>query len=145
MYLRVYVFLALFVVLTLGVEVGLAQPYQSGNFDSVRPNVDSWVCYDYAINYARENPEWGVVAISNNPCFYGIAHMVNYKIENNTLQMYDSQYNVRFHTELDTNLNCMKIGNAWFAPSYYKFWSVDETPLRNYKRLQDNSRKWLNV
>jgi hypothetical protein len=120
-----------------------AIPYQSGSFDPVRPDEDTWSCYDYSINYARENPEWGVVTLSNNPCFYGQSHYVNWKVENDMLYLYDSQYNVKCGFEIDKL--CMMECNEWFKPCYYKFWSVDETPHRNYRILQDNSMEWLNV
>jgi hypothetical protein len=120
-----------------------AIPYQSGNFDPIRPDKDTWVCYDYSINYARENPEWGVVTISDNPCFYGISHCVNWKISNNNLILYDSQYDIKNEFPIDNV--CLIECNNWFKPAYYKFWSIDKTPLRNYIRLQENSEAYLNV
>lgn len=139
--MRRYVFLVLFVLLSSGVVSAI--PYQSGNFDPVRPDEDMWSCYDYSINYARDNPEWGVVTLSNNPCFYGVSHCVNWKIDGGELCIYDVMYDVRSTYPIDRE--SLKECNGCFDNCYYKFWSADETPLRNYKRLYDNSQEWLNV
>src|SRR6056297_1428782 len=58
----------LFLVLLMsGVASGTS--YQVGSFDPVRPDPATWTCYDHSINFARENPEWGVVSMSSNPMF----------------------------------------------------------------------------
>lgn len=138
-----YVFLVLFCIATLHSGVANAAPYQYGSFDPVREDVEAWVCYDYSIDYARNNPEWGVVTVSNNPHFYGLSHMVNYKIADDEIYFYDSQHNIKCSFDIENDY--LTESNYWFHPAYYHFWSTDETPMRNYRRLQENSKGWLNV
>ena len=138
-----YVFLVVFLLASLYGGVANATPYQYGSFDPVREDVESWVCYDYSIDYARNNPEWGIVTISNNKYFYIRSHMVNYKIVEDEIYLYDSQSNIQCSFPLEND--CLNECNNWVYPAYYKFWSTDETPLRNYNRLQDNRQVWLNV
>ncbi len=96
-------------------------------FDIVREDRDSWVCVDYAVDYARNNPGWGVVSISNHPYFTGVSHMVNYRIiDNETMLIHDEMYNAEF-----------EVHNWQFSGEYYHFW-IDEPIKRNYKRLLDN-------
>jgi len=124
-------------------ETNITEPtfiaYQMGTFDPVRPNKSAWVCYDYSINYAREHPEWGVVTMSDNPNFYGISHMVNYKIVNGTMLIHDemNDYNCYFRFDNRTT------NNPYYEQTYYKFYTVNETPLRNYKYMVDNSETFF--
>ena len=143
--MKCYAFLVLFALFTVG--VASATPYQTGSFDPVRPNPDYWTCYDYAIDYARDHPEYGIVTVSTNPCFKGISHMLNYKVENGTIHFYDPTWTANNNQtyEYYVNVDTRKIENPYFEICYYKFWSVNQTPLRNYRSLQDNSEEWLNV
>lgn len=89
---------------------------------------DDFTCFDYSIAYAKENPDWGIVTISNNQWFRGVSHMVNYQFtENNTLMIHDGLY--QYDYEL----------YDWQGAHFYHFWLENETPCRNYKVLQDNS------
>jgi len=115
-------------IFLLFVGTASAQLYQSGSFDPVRDNEEYWTCYDYAINYARENPEWGVVVESENRLFRGEAHMLNYKILNPE-HMYDAT------TETTVYYNNLKNHNNKF----FKFYTdPDKTPLRQYSFMTDN-------
>ncbi len=140
-----YMFLALCIIASIGCASAI--PYQAGNFDPVRSDHDYWVCYDYAIDSARNNQEYGIVTVSTNPNFIGVSHMLNYQIVNDTISFYDP-----FWSDLTSNefvytvdISDRRMDNQYFYPAYYKFWSEDEAPLRNYRRLKDNSAVWLNV
>lgn len=64
----------------------------AGQYDYVIPPEELWSCFDYAMEYSRTNPEWGMVLISDHPRFRGIgnSHFVNYQFdENNDLITYD--------------------------------------------------------
>lgn len=99
----------------------------NASFDVIRPNKDSWVRVDYAVDFARNNPGWGIVSISYNPCFYGVSHMVNYRIlDNETILIHDEMHNAEF-----------EVHNWFLDGQYYHFW-IDEPIKRNYKRLLDN-------
>lgn len=95
-------------------------------FDIVREDRDSWVCVDYAVDYARNNQGWGVVSISNHPHFKGASHMVNYRIvDSETILIHDEMYNAEY-----------EIHNWQLSGEYYHFWQKE--PIRFYKRLFDN-------
>lgn len=90
---------------------------------------DDFTCFDYSIAYAKENPDWGIVTISDNQWFGVFSHMVNYQFtENNTLMIHDGLYQYDY-----------EIYNWQDAPLFYHFWLENEIPCRNYKVLQDNS------
>jgi len=125
-------------VLILVAGMSNAVPYQAGSFDPVRPNQAGWVCYDYAIDYARDNPEWGVVTISNNRYFYGVSHMVNYNISNGDLILLD----IHAKTIEVMPLEYVHEGMLGFNPAFYHVWDANCTPLRNYRLLMDNSGEW---
>jgi len=90
---------------------------------------EKWTCYDWSVNFARENPEWGIVTVSDNMWFNsnaGFSHMVNYQIiDNETLLIHDGLYKNDY------------ILAGWQLQGYYHFW-VNETPVRNYIVMQDN-------
>ena len=90
---------------------------------------EAWTCVDYSLDFAKQNPNWGIVTISNNQLFYDVSHMVNYQFtENNTLMIHDGLY--QYDYEL-----C-----DWQGTQFYHFWIPGETPCRYYRVLQDNSR-----
>lgn len=94
---------------------------------------DTWTCFDYSTDYHTKNPEWGIVSLSYNPGFRGVSHMVNYKFtENGALKIHDGLYQ-RDYTIYE-----------WQGAYYYHFWLPEETPIRNYMTLQDNSRLFTN-
>lgn len=119
--------------------VNASMYYQTGSFDPVRPNEEDWVCYDYSINYARENPEWGIVTMSGNSAFRGISHMVNYKIVDSVMYIHDEMngYNCYFRFDERTT------DNPYYNQTYYKFYGVNETPERVYKVMVDNSETFF--
>ena len=89
--------------------------------------VDYWNCYDYSVDFEKNNPEWDCVTISKHRLFYGRSHMVNYLMyDNTTMIVYDGL--------LD---NLYYINNWQWDTEYYHFW-LDSTPWRNYRYLLDN-------
>ena len=89
--------------------------------------VEYWTCYDYSVDFEKNNPVWDCVTISNHRFFYGVSHMVNYRMyDNTTIIIYDGL--------LD---NMYYINNWQWDYDYYHFW-LDGTPWRNYRYLLDN-------
>jgi hypothetical protein len=120
-------------------QVNTSGWYMSGTFDPVRPNEDSWVCYDYSIDYSRKNPEWGIVTMSGNRCFKGISHMVNYKMVNDSMFIHDEMYGYDCHFRFDNRT----IDNPYYKYTFYHFYDINETPLRNYRYMLDNSETYF--
>lgn len=145
MHKSIKISLLLAVLMLFCINPAAAIPYQVGNFDPVRPNQDYWTCYDHSINYARENPEWGVVVVSHHPHFRYGSHMVNYKIENDTIHFYDSTWSTETKQyDYYVNIDDRKTDNPYFSPCYYKFCLPEKTPIRQYVLFRDNSQVWLN-
>lgn len=89
--------------------------------------VDYWTCYDYSVDFEKNNPEWDTVTISKHKFFYGVSHMVNY-------QMYDDAKMIIYDGLYD---NIYWVNNWQWDYNYYHFW-LDSTPVRNYRYLLDN-------
>jgi hypothetical protein len=89
--------------------------------------VERWTCYDYSVDFEKNNPDWDCVTISNHKFFYGVSHMVNYR-------MYDNTTMIVYNGLLD---NMYHINNWQWDNDYYHFW-LDSTPWRNYRYLLDN-------
>ena len=132
-------------LLLLMVGVAGAVPYQAGSFDPVRPNQDDWVCYDYAIDYAQNNSEWGVITVSSNPNFKGTSHMLNYRINGSVMEFYDPYWSVLCGSEIyySVEIDDMRMGNPFFEPCYYHDWNVNATPWRYYKNNVENIQEVL--
>jgi len=97
------------------------------SFNPIRPNKNAWTCYDHTLNFSENNPDWGVVCMSNNRFFKGMNHIVNYKkIDNNTLLVHDYLEPCDYYYQ------------NWKMDGYYHFY-INETPRRYYKHLTDNS------
>ena len=102
-------------------------PSSASSFDPVRPDKDTWTCYDHSIDYANNHDEWEVLTISHHRYFQGQSHMVNYRIEGNTMYIHDELYDID-----------MVYHNFKHAPEFFHFWNSDEIPKRNYYYLIDN-------
>lgn len=119
------------VLLFMSVSGALGAP--SDYVDSLEQNinrsekVEHWTCYDYSVDFEKNNPDWDCVTISNHKLFYGISHMVNY-------QFYDNITMIVYDGLLD---NLYYINNWQWDIDYYHFW-LDNTPWRNYRYLLDN-------
>ena len=107
--------------------IGLTVSTVSASFDPIRPDVDTWTCYDHSLDYAKNNPEWGVLTISDHRFFQGQSHMVNFLIEDNVMYIHDGLYDIDY-----------TYSNYQLAPEYFHFWDNDEIPKRNYYYLIDN-------
>jgi len=92
---------------------------------------------DYSIDYARKHPDWGVVYMSDNHSFSGVSHAVNYKMLGKFILIHDEMYEWNIYFEFDNRTT-----DNLYGYSYYKFWNVNETPLRNYRCLKDNSAQF---
>ena len=88
--------------------------------------VEHWTRYDYSVDFEKNNPDWDCVTINNHRFFYGVSHMGNYQMYDNTMIVYDGL--------LD---NMYYINNLQWDYDYYHFW-LDSTPWRNYRVLLDN-------
>ena len=94
-----------------------------------------WTCYDYSVDFAKNNHGWGIVTTSyfedfENPDFYGVdSHMINYYLyDNETMIVYDS---------FQDN---MYISHGWKydCRNYYHFWLDNSIPVRRYYEMSDN-------
>jgi hypothetical protein len=111
-------------IVTLVIAITLSQNVSAVSIIPVPQ--EKWTCYDYSVNFAKENPEWGIVTVSDNQWFHGITHMVNYqKINNETLLIHDGMWEMDY------------VIAGWQLQGYYHFW-VNETPMRNYVVMWDN-------
>lgn len=135
---KIILFICLFLLMS-GIASGT--PYQSGSFDPVRQDVDAWTCYDTAINYAREHPEWGVCMVSGNPVFRGVSHYVNWRIVDGELIILDMSNSPAIISYRFQDNTYARIGYD-YRYTYYHIWDLDETPLRNYRVLRDNLRDY---
>jgi hypothetical protein len=99
-----------------------------GQAVEIKENRAAWVCYDWAVWYNSENPEWKIVTISEQRFFYGVSHMVNYQLEGENLIIHDEFY------KLDYTIYDYKNSGL-----YFHFWQNEQTPVRNYKFLRANS------
>lgn len=117
-----------------------AVPYQAGSFNPVRPNQADWVCYDWAIDYARDNPEWKVITVSESPNFKHDSHMLNYQIDGDMIRFYDPYWSELEECEIyySVEIDNMRMGNPFFEPCYYHVWDVNRTPWRFYKNNVEN-------
>jgi len=98
----------------------------SASFNPIRENKEAWTCYDHALNFSENNPDWGVVCMSQNRYFKGVSHFVNYK--------YISENELLIHDE--TTESEYLVAN-WGALGYYHFF-INEFPCRYYRWMVDN-------
>jgi hypothetical protein len=118
----------LLTIILIGFVVDVVEARGTGeeNVRIIKASSDSWTCYDYSVDFAKENPDWGVVTISNNQLFRGISHMVNYKLlSSERMAIHDGLL------EADYTIVGWQYGN------YYHFW-INETPKRIYVVIRDN-------
>jgi len=104
----------------------------AASFNPIRENKEAWTCYDHALNFSENNPDWGIVCMSNNRYFKGVSHFVNYKyISDDVLLIHDNFFGIEY--------KYLK----WGGDGYYHFY-INEPPRRYYKWLVDN-RETANV
>ena len=118
----------LLTIILVGFVVDVVEARGTGeeNVRIIKASSDSWTCYDYSVDFAKENPDWGVVTISNNQLFRGISHVVNYKLlSSERMAIHDGLL------EADYTIVGWQYGN------YYHFW-INETPKRIYVMMRDN-------
>lgn len=102
---------------------------QPGSAVRIIPKEEAYYdCYDWSIKYNKENPEWGIVTMSDNRLFKGTSHMVNYRLANNGLRIHDGLYGIDY-----------TIDDYRVAKKYFRFWRADEVPVRHYKFLRANA------
>jgi len=125
---------AVFVLLLFSVSGALGAPSALNDYiDSLEQNinrserVERWTCYDYSVDFEKNNPDWDCMTISKHRFFYGTSHMVNYQFYSDTkMIVYDGGFD-----------NIYYINNWQWDYDYYHFW-LDGTPVRNYRYLLDN-------
>lgn len=77
------------------------------------------------MHYSQDNPEWGMVVISDHPRFRGMNHVVNYQInEDKTLQIHDE------YLGIDYVIREWEYDSCTF--DYYHFYINGEKPTRYY-------------
>jgi len=106
----------------------------AASFNPIRENKEAWTCYDHALNFSENNPDWGVVCMSQNRYFKGVSHFVNYQILNeNDILIHDDLNNGEY-----TIYNFKMIG-------FFHFYIDDERPRRIYRWMSDNTEKVLMI
>jgi len=132
--------LAVFVLFLFSVSGALSAPSALNDYiDALEHNInrsnrlDMWTCYDYSVDFEKNNPDWDCVTISKHRFFFERSHMVNYQFYTDTqMIVYDGLLNNMYH-----------IYNWKWDNDYYHFW-FDCTPWRNYWYLLDNRKVVLN-
>jgi len=100
-----------------------------------------WTCFDFAMNWSEQHPEWGMVVISDNKRFQGMNHVVNYLInDDKSLQvksyiMQNEKYDVIEYTIYGWEFD------DYGRFDYYHFYLDGEIPTRKYKHLLSN--EWV--
>lgn len=117
---------------------GTCEALDVGEVNILSQDENSWTCYERAINFSANNPEWGIVLISNNKYFYGKGHFMNYKYDNSTLLLYDDYYK---STTTIIGLDQEPTNNS-HSNSYYHFY-INEKVRRVFKYMADNREQIL--
>ena len=102
---------------------------------------DSKDCLTLSLEYQSENPEWGILLISDNYWFRGLGHYVNYQ--------FDDDKDIHIHDEM-YNLNWS--GRGWQYSGEYSFTTghqyyhffIDETPTRRFTFMKPNAMEVYN-
>lgn len=128
--------LIIYIVLCFG-SIGTAS---AGQYDYVEPPEYLWTCFDHAMHFSQDNPEWGMVLLSSNPRFklYANNHFVNYKIlDTGELNLYDVESGVlsrHWGWQYDT-----------FTFDFYHFYAFGEIPTRQHIYLLPNAEAVYNA
>jgi hypothetical protein len=118
----------LLTIILVGFVVDVVEARGTGeeNVRIIKASSDSWTCYDYSVDFAKNNPGWGIVTICPVDNFDANSHMVNYLyVSEDLLIIHDGYY--------DSNY----LYWGWQYTDYYHFW-INETPKRNYVMMRDN-------
>ena len=115
-------------------------------WDLLYEDKNDWVCVDYAVNYARNNPGWNVVILSPSPAFRYQPHMANYKIDGNMLLIHEPQVNLTYKLEIVNGSITVPFyedypedfSSQWARPTYFHFIPNETDVVRTYYSLQDN-------
>ena len=110
-----------------------------GQYEYQEPPKELWGCFDHAMHYSQDNPEWGMVVISSHPQFRGIgnSHFVNYQIHDGLLYLYDAEINHRYYA----------IGWQYdsYTFDYYHFYVDGEIPTRYFRYKLPNAEDVYNA
>jgi len=152
--MKTIIIIALITLLLLAVPISAADQdnntidYDSyrNNWDSLPENQDDWICVDHALNYSRNNLEWGMVIVSPSPRFSVQPHMTNYKIEGNTLLIHEAQINKTYELEITNNTMTIPYHKdfpnifleEWEKGTYFHFIPDKTNVIRVYTILNDN-------
>lgn len=91
--------LSAFVLPTAASESTIDYEAYRASWDILASDESQYTCVDYAIVFSRENPGYGFLGISPDERFGVQPHMINYKLENDTLVLYDNTYSMRYEVE----------------------------------------------
>ena len=127
-------------------ESGVDYDAYKEKWDLLYEDKNDWVCVDHAVNYARNNPGWGVVILSPSPVFRYQPHMANYKIDGNMLLIHEPQVNLTYELEIVNGSMTVPFyedypedfSSQWARPTYFHFIPNETDVVRTYYSLQDN-------
>jgi len=100
-----------------------------------------WTCFDFAIWYSEENPEYGMFVISDNARFNGMNHIVNYIVEEDNVLSVVSyvkegpKYIVTYY-----ELGGWEYDHCTFE--YRHFYMDGEIPTRTYMEMKPNAEEF---
>jgi hypothetical protein len=137
-----------FILPTAASESTIDYAAYRASWDILASDESQYTCVDYAIVFSRENPGWGFVGISPDAGFHHMPHMINYKLENNTLVLYDNTYSMRYEIE---NFSCdtpvylpyhsfysSVFDEAWDGEIYMNFMPTENNLVRYFVEISDN-------
>jgi len=134
-------------------ENGIDYEAYKDSWDILDNNKANWNCVDIAVNFSRNNPEWGLVVLSPSKTFKVQPHMVNYKIEGNKLIIHDAGFRMTQSMEIVENKDAMIIPYSkrypelfsplWNSYTYYHFIEDEDSILRYSNGLKDNRKEFF--
>lgn len=121
------------------------------NWDFLPENKSEWLCTEYAVNYSRHHPGWGMVTLSPSPTFRHQPHVANYRIEENILFIHEPQAHITYELEIVNASMTVPFyedfpnifSEKWKGETYFYF-NPNETGLtRKFVMLGDNRDRFF--
>ena len=96
--------------------------------------VDQWTCYDYSVEFNKQNPEWGLVVLSDKMSFQGECHIVNYRINEDKILTLHDEWN-----QIEYNYTGWELTDDICSPDHFHFFHSGELPRRSWRMLRPNA------
>lgn len=127
------------IILTIGILLSVISTASAGQYDYVIPPENLWSCFDYSMDFSRNNPDWGIVLISTHPQFRGMgnSHFVNYQIVGDSLLVREND------SDWEYLIDKWQYDTCTFE--YYHFYVNGEIPTRYFKYKLPNAEAMFNA